>query len=142
MTRRRETSETRRREILQAAAQVICERGWAETRITDVAERAGASPALVIHYFDTRDRLLADALTFAEERFVQASQRIEEIGDARAQLSWMLSALFDLSEDTGQLVAWTLWLDLWARSRHDGDLAQRRQALDAQWRQTVADLVR
>lgn len=39
--------------MLRAALAVIAERGYPETRIADVAERAGTSPALVIHYFKT-----------------------------------------------------------------------------------------
>jgi AcrR family transcriptional regulator len=43
--------EPRRTQMLVAALDVIVERGFAETRISDVAERAGVSPALVIYYF-------------------------------------------------------------------------------------------
>src|SRR5580704_14682105 len=48
----------RREQMLRAALEVIIERGYAETRIADVAERTGTSPALVIYYFKTRDQLL------------------------------------------------------------------------------------
>src|ERR671923_270867 len=59
----------RRMEILEAAVDVIRERGLCETRIADVARRAGASAALVLYYFDSKDRLLTEALTHAEDRF-------------------------------------------------------------------------
>ena len=42
--------------------QLIAERGFSETRIADVAQRVGASPALVIYYFGTKDSLLTEAL--------------------------------------------------------------------------------
>src|SRR5258708_28478020 len=58
----REVTGQRREQMLQAALEVIAERGYAETRIADVAERAGTSPALVIYYFKTRDQLLTEAL--------------------------------------------------------------------------------
>ena len=57
----------RREQMLHAALEVIVERGYPETRITDVAERAGASPALVIYYFKTRDHLLTEALRYSED---------------------------------------------------------------------------
>ena len=38
-------ADQRREQMLQAALKVIVERGNAGTRIADVAERAGASPA-------------------------------------------------------------------------------------------------
>jgi AcrR family transcriptional regulator len=142
MARRREDSETRRREILRAAVQVICERGWCDTRITDVAERADASPALVIHYFETRDRLLAEALMFSEERFYQFTEDVAARPDARDQLAGLLLGAVDLDQNVGQLEAATLWMDLWVRARHDPDLAERRRVLDRKWWDTIAAVVR
>jgi len=45
------TADQRREQMLHAALEVISARGYADTRIADVAERAGVSPALVIYYF-------------------------------------------------------------------------------------------
>jgi AcrR family transcriptional regulator len=47
--------------VLGATARVIAERGPYETRITDVAEIVGVSPALVLYYFPTQAALLAEA---------------------------------------------------------------------------------
>jgi len=52
------TAEQRREQMLRAALEVISERGYPDTRIADVAERIGISPALVIYYFKTKDQLL------------------------------------------------------------------------------------
>src|SRR3954468_23649415 len=68
-----ENNEPRRIEMLRAAAELICERGFGDTRIADVAKRAGVSSALVIYYFGTRDRLLVRALLFSEESFYEAA---------------------------------------------------------------------
>src|SRR3989337_4082309 len=68
MSRPRLTRQ-RRMEILEAAVEVIGERGLCDTRIADVARRAGASAALILYYFDSKDRLLTEALTHAEDRF-------------------------------------------------------------------------
>src|SRR5437762_5315078 len=69
MSGRRRLSEARRVQILDAAAQVIGRRGLFETRISDIASVAGTSSALVLYYFGSKDRLLAEALTYADERF-------------------------------------------------------------------------
>lgn len=61
--------------MLRAAAELICERGFGDTRIADVAKRAGVSSALVIYYFGTRDRLLVDALRYSEESFYEPPRR-------------------------------------------------------------------
>ena len=69
-----ENNEARRIEMLRAAAELICERGFGDTRIADVA--AGVSSALVIYYFGTRDRLLVDALRYSEESFYEAAEKM------------------------------------------------------------------
>ena len=69
MSPRRKLSDARRRQILKAAVQVIAEKGLCDTGIKDVADQAGTSPALVIYYFGKKDILLAEALSFADEKF-------------------------------------------------------------------------
>ena len=64
---REAAGEQRREQMLRAALDVIVERGYADTRIADVAERTGTSPALVIYYFKTRDQLLTEALRYSED---------------------------------------------------------------------------
>jgi AcrR family transcriptional regulator len=59
----------RRPQLLAAAGEVIAERGLDGTRIADVAERAGTSAPAVLYWFSSRDELLAETLTSAEERF-------------------------------------------------------------------------
>jgi AcrR family transcriptional regulator len=57
----------RRARVLEAAAAALLERGFAETRIADIAERAGMSPGHVMYYFESKERLLLEALRFKEE---------------------------------------------------------------------------
>ena len=66
--------------MLQAALEVIVERGYADTRIADVAERSGTSPALVIYYFKTRDQLLTEAIRYSEDSwYAEGLRRLGEI---------------------------------------------------------------
>ena len=69
MSPRPTLAHVRRPAILAAAAAVISERGLAGTRISDVAARAGTSAPGVLYWFASRDELLAEALTFADDRF-------------------------------------------------------------------------
>ena len=86
-----EQNEARRIEMLRAAAELICERGFGDTRIADVAKRAGVSSALVIYYFGTRDRLLVDALRYSEESFYEAAeQMLAEVPSLRERLSLLI----------------------------------------------------
>jgi len=119
---------------------VIAERGLADIRISDIAERAGASPALVVYYFGTKERLLADALAYAEERFYgQTSRELDGMGGATDRLVRLIE--LSCSEDSaGQ--DWLLWLELWARAIRDPEVAARRELLDSRWRESIASIIR
>ena len=63
-----------RERILEAACDLIAADGIDDVRIARVAMRAGASTALVHHYFSTREELLEQAIlhsfeTVGAERF-------------------------------------------------------------------------
>ena len=68
-------ADQRRGQMLHAALDVISERGFADTRIADVAERIGISPALVIYYFKTKDQLLTEAIRYYEDTWYADGQR-------------------------------------------------------------------
>src|SRR5882757_5220607 len=135
-----EQNEARRIEMLRAAAELICERGFGETRIADVARRAGVSSALVIYYFGTRDRLLVDALRYSEESFYEAAeQMLAEVPSLRERLSLLIQWTC-VPERAGEIPgAWGLWFDLWAQAfRHD-EIKAGRAELDARWRTMIID---
>ena len=144
MAKRRTLSEERRAQILEAAVEVIGERGLCDTRISDIAERAEASPALVVYYFETKERLLAEALTFSETRFYRATaEELETLHTATDRLVRLIELC--CSEDGGGqdwLDEWVLWLDLWTRAYRDPEVAAERESLDRTWRETIAAIVR
>jgi AcrR family transcriptional regulator len=138
-----ENNEPRRIEMLRAAAELICERGFGDTRIADVAKRAGVSSALVIYYFGTRDRLLVDALRYSEESFYEAAEKmLAETPDVRDRLSMLVrwTCVPEMSDEIPG--AWGLWFDLWAQAfRHD-EVKAGRVELDARWRNMIIDTVK
>jgi AcrR family transcriptional regulator len=138
-----ENNERRRIEMLRAAAELICERGFGDTRIADVAKRAGVSSALVIYYFGTRDRLLVDALRYSEESGYEAmEQKLAEISSLRDRLSLLIKWTCVPEADNEIPGAWGLWFDLWAQAfRHD-EVKAGRVELDARWRAMIVDAVK
>ena len=139
------TTKDRHQEILDAAARVITERGLAETRISDVADAAGVSPGLILYYFDSKDRLLAEALTYAnDDFFVRMSREIRRLPTAREQLRRVidLSVPGFLPEHGNKLDEWALWIEVWVRALRDAEMAKDREILDQRWRQSIADIIR
>lgn len=140
----RKLSEGRRAQILNAAVEVIVERGLCDTRISDVAVRAGTSSALILYYFESKDRLLAEALAFSEERFYSETfEELDGIESAREKLIRLIALSCSPGPASQQWMdEWVLWLDMWARSPRDPEVARDREALDRRWRQTIVDIVR
>jgi AcrR family transcriptional regulator len=138
MSPRPSTAHVRRPAILTAAAEVISERGVQNTRISDVAERAGTSAPGVLYWFASKDQLLGEALAFADDRFYEGLT--EELG-ALGSATERLARLIELwpSADDGETV---LWMELWVRSLRDPKLAETRERLDRRWRATIAGIVR
>src|ERR1044072_3470678 len=106
-------ADVRRDQMLAAAAHLIAERGFSDTRIADVAERVEASPALVIYYFGTKDSLLTEALRWSERSFYA---EVEEMLLQAPRLRTRLESLIDmcLPEVNEERDNWGLWFDLWA----------------------------
>jgi AcrR family transcriptional regulator len=133
--------DQRRDQMLVAAAVLIAERGFSETRIADVAERVGASPALVVYYFGTKDRLLTEALRYSENAFYAAA---EALLAGTPSLRARLETLVDLTcmpQDADVPGAWGLWFDLWAQAFRHPQVEQDRIDLDKRWRSMIERVV-
>ena len=138
-----EAQDSRRSQMLTAAAELIAERGLARTRIADVAARVGASPALVVYYFDTKENLLIAALRESETGFYAAA---ESLLRSQASLRERIETLVRLTfteESQGEVQGqWGLWFDLWNEAFRHPQVAADRRALDEQWRGLIARIVR
>jgi AcrR family transcriptional regulator len=134
--------DVRREQMLRAAAGLIGERGFSETRIADVARRSGASPALVIYYFETKDRLLTEALRFSEDGFYAGvAAQLEDLRTARARLELLVRLTCIPQGDDEVPGAWGLWFDLWSQAFRHPEIAKDRIELDQRWRDTIAGVV-
>jgi AcrR family transcriptional regulator len=136
------TADQRREQMLRAALEVIAERGYPETRIADVAERAGTSPALVIYYFKTKDQLLTEAIRFSEDTWYEAgTSRMAAISTAAGRLEELVAMSCLPEADAEPKSSWLLWLDLWAQAVRHPEVAGVRQKFDERWRETICSLV-
>jgi AcrR family transcriptional regulator len=141
---RQRQSKERHQEILEAAARVITDRGLAETRISDIAERCGVSPGLILYYFASKDRLLIEALTYANDRFyLGLSRELRRMSSGRQQLDRLIElSVPGLLPEFERLDEWALWIETWVRALRDPAMAKEREVLERRWRQSIADIVR
>jgi AcrR family transcriptional regulator len=141
MSPRRVDRASRREEILAAAVQVFARKGFAATRIEDVAAAAGVGKGSVYLYFDSRDALLDAALAA-----LSATSR-DVLGHARSGAGTPLERLAELVR--GVLAAATadphlarVLLDLWSLGRRgDVHLPLDMAALYAEYREAVGALL-
>jgi AcrR family transcriptional regulator len=136
------TADQRREQMLHAALEVISARGYADTRIADVAERAGVSPALVIYYFKTKDQLLTEAIRHYEDNWYAVGQsRMAGLTTAAARLEEFVAMSCLTEADPEPADSWQLWLDFWAQAARNAEVAGVRQKSDERWRQVISSLV-
>ena len=108
-----------------------------------MAREAGISPALVVYYFDTRERLMVEALRYSEECFATAvAERLEELRTARERLRELIQLTCTDRPTPDMPSGWGLWFDLWAQAARHPDAARYRADFDERWRGRVADTVR
>jgi AcrR family transcriptional regulator len=126
----------RRPQILAAAAEVIAERGVAGTRIADVAERCGVSPPALLYWFDSKEQLLAEALTADDDRFYEL---LEERLDGAMTPGERMVALIETATESADDFA--LWMELWTWALRDAELRAARERFDARWRAAIEAIV-
>jgi AcrR family transcriptional regulator len=141
MSPKRVDRAARREEILAAAVRVFARKGFAATRIEDVAAAAGVGKGSVYLYFDSRDALLVAAF----EALSGASREVLE--RARTGTAPPLERLADLVR--GVVTAATadphlarVLLDLWSLGRRgDVELPLDMAALYAEYREAIGALL-
>ncbi len=128
--------------ILDAACELIAEDGIDEVRIARVAQRAGASTALVHHYFSTREELLEQALVHSFEQ--AGDERFGE--DAAATPGSAVDGLAAAIRDSlpypgGQRREWVLWVELWLRAVREPDLRPVAARMYERYRAWMTDVI-
>ncbi len=136
-------ADQRRSQMMTAALDVISERGFADTRIADIAERIGISPALVIYYFKTKDQLLTEAIRSYEDAwYAEGKLRMDHLPTAAARLEEFVAMNLLPDSDPELESNWQLWLDFWVQAARNEDVAVLRRKSDERWREVIVSLVR
>ena len=126
----------RKAQILSAAAEVLSERGYANTRVVDIAKEAGTSPAAILYWFEGKDGLLAQALALREQEFHDRyTVRSGSKPTASEQLRTMVEAMLHHYD-------WGLWMELCVLALRDKAAAAERDRMDRRWRAALRNVIR
>lgn len=128
----------RREQILAAAVSEVTRRGFAQTRVADVARALEVSPALVFYHFGTKQDLLVAALDHAVERDLERLAGAVARGGTAAQ---RLRRILNLYAPQGTAPGWTLWVDAWAEALRNPELRTHCRRLDRRWSEAIRSTI-
>jgi AcrR family transcriptional regulator len=130
--------------LVEAASAVFAEKGYASTRVADIAERAGVGKGTVYEYFSSKEELL---FAVFEMTNAEISVRMDEALGAGGSTEEQLHNLLRLGAEviSEQIEMQPVILDFWAASRGKEIEDTYRRAVVASYtffRRLVADFIR
>jgi AcrR family transcriptional regulator len=139
-TVKKPTVAERRNEILETTCQVVIERGFAATRIADVAKRLEVSSSLIHYHFDSKEQLLAEAFEhYANKDVAEMEAEIESAPTALGKLERVIQNYVPEGSDD---VEWMLWIDGWGEALRNPMMKKISQQLDEQSTELLARIIR
>lgn len=104
MSPRADVSEERKAQILEAARKTFSERGFHNTRMSDIAEETGLSKGALYWYFESKDAIILSLLRKVFEPELQGFKALLE-DDRSAEQRLMIYAERG-AEDIQNMLAW------------------------------------
>jgi AcrR family transcriptional regulator len=141
-TKRRVVTDVARRraEILDATVKVVLDRGFAGTRVNDVAQELGISSGLVHYHFDSKDELLAEALRHAADADIARLEKaVAQLQDPVQRLDRVLREY--LPDRRGDQ-SWLLWVDAWGQAIRNERLRLILVELELAWMGAIETVLR
>ncbi len=139
-TVKKPTVAERRTEILETTCAVVIERGFAGTRIADVAKRLEVSSSLIHYHFDSKEQLLAEAFEhYANKDLAEMEAEIENAPSALGKLERAIQNYVPEGSDD---VEWMLWIDGWGEALRNPMMKKISQQLDEQSTELLARIIR
>jgi AcrR family transcriptional regulator len=113
--------------------------GIDQVRLAEIARRAGMSSGQVMYYFASKEHILLETLAWREHeeaRRLRIELAAVAAGWPRLELFVTLYLPSGLAEPV-----WILWMEAWARTPHNTQVAQFLDELMQPWRQELAQIV-
>lgn len=130
----------RRAEILDAAVGVVLERGFAGTRVVDVADALGISSGLVHYHFDSKDELLAETLRHAADADIARLEKV--VADLDDPVQRLDRVLGEYLPEARSDQSWVIWVDAWGHAIRSDRLRTILAELDLAWSGAIESVIR
>ena len=115
--RRKLSRDARRVQLMDATIEVLAQRGYARTTLTEVANQAGLSHGLVNFHFQTKEKLLTETLLYLAEEYRQNwLAALDAAGPSPAE---RLDALFraDFNDGICTPAKLSAWCSFWGEAQ-------------------------
>jgi len=130
-SQRADHANRRRAELLEAARQVVLDRGMASTRVQDIAKATNVSGGLIHYHFASKDELMAEMLRVSSEiERRQLKEFVEGPGTALHRLDRVIQHYIPLTRDDQ---SWILWIESWAAGLRAPHVRQILGELEEAW---------
>ncbi|TXS38331.1 TetR/AcrR family transcriptional regulator [Streptomyces sp. OR43] len=129
-----------REDVLAAVMATVAARGLDGLTMAGLGREVGMSSGHLLYYFRTKDELLLQTLEWSENR-LGAERRglLSRPGPARERLDAYIALYLPEGPRDPH---WTLWLEVWNRSRDADDSARARQAaIEGAWHRDLVALL-
>ncbi|NRQ37743.1 TetR/AcrR family transcriptional regulator [Nonomuraea sp. NN258] len=138
-TKTQERGRQARAKVLEAALAEVAQRPVAEIQVQHIAERAGMSPARVLYYFQSRDRILAEIFRYSERRLAERrASELHGVADPEERLDRYVRLYLPADRHD---VSWKLWLEAWLRSVTNDEMSRTADEIDNGWMRDLTAIV-
>jgi AcrR family transcriptional regulator len=117
----------------------VIERGFAATRVSDVANRLGVSSSLIHYHFDSKESLLAAAFEHYARKDVE--EMIADIDAAPTHAERLVRLLENYVPEGSDDLEWKLWIDAWGEALRNPLMKRISQQLDEQSNVLLEDII-
>ncbi len=134
----------KRPRLVRAASDVFAKKGYASTRVADIAERAGIGKGTVYEYFSSKEELLFAVFeSINEDITLRMNAVLDDDEPSQEQLFNLLRLGAEVITEQRELQP--VVLDFWAASRGGGFEEKYRESVVASYtlyRKLIADFIR
>jgi AcrR family transcriptional regulator len=116
-TRSEDRSENSKRQIIEAAIEVIAQRGLGKSTLQNIAARAGVSSALVVFHFKSKENLMKAVLGHLRTIYDTGWERSLRPADGPAAKRLMRLVTYDLEFPAGHPNYLAAWYAFWGEAK-------------------------
>lgn len=138
--RRRTKGMRRREEIIRTAREIFSQKGFSETRVTDITERAGIAKGTLYLYFRSKEELFLAVIRDAAERLRQSvAEALHGVEDPLERVRISVPVIFDTCRKEAALYLAIFQQSTFMDSEHAAEMQALYEPLACDFQKTIEE---